>query len=43
MQAPVRHPGTLELDGIWFYRFSDGEMWRALPEGSEITWVLDWE
>ncbi len=30
------------VDGVWFYRFSDGAMWRALPEGSPLTWVLDW-
>ncbi len=34
--------GVLELDGIWFYRFSDGAMWRALPAESELTWLLDW-
>jgi WD40 repeat protein len=34
--------GILELDGIWFYRFSDGAMWRALPAESELTWLLDW-
>jgi len=35
--------GTLEEDGVWYHRFSDGKMWRALPEGSPLTWVLDWE
>src|SRR5690606_22694210 len=34
--------GSLEMDGIWFYRFSDGAMWRALPEGSPLTWLRDW-
>lgn len=34
--------GSLDTDGIWFYRFSDGAMWRALPEGSPMTRVLDW-
>lgn len=34
--------GSREIDGIWFYRFSDGEMWRALPEGSPLTWLRDW-
>ena len=31
------------VDGVWFYRFSDGAMWRAMPEDSPLTWVLDWE
>jgi Tol biopolymer transport system component len=35
--------GTMTIDGIWFYRFSDGEMWRAMPADSPITWLLDWE
>lgn len=35
-------PGNLQSDGVWFYRFSDGAMWRALPEDSPLTWVLDW-
>jgi hypothetical protein len=34
--------GSSLVDGVWFYRFSDGEMWRALPEDSPLTWVLDW-
>lgn len=34
--------GSNQMDGIWFYRFSDGEMWRALPEGSPLTWLRDW-
>jgi hypothetical protein len=44
MMAWSKHlPGTTTIDGIWYYRFSDGEMWRAMPEGSPITWLLDWE
>lgn len=35
--------GTQLIDGIWFYRFSDGAMWRALPAGHYVTWVRDWE
>jgi hypothetical protein len=34
--------GSYVIDGVWFYRFSDGAMWRALPEDSPLTWVLDW-
>lgn len=34
--------GSYVIDGVWYYRFSDGAMWRALPEGSRLTWVLDW-
>ncbi len=34
--------GSYVIDGVWYYRFSDGAMWRALPEGSPLTWVLDW-
>jgi hypothetical protein len=33
---------TYMIDGVWYYRFSDGAMWRALPETSQLTWVLDW-
>jgi hypothetical protein len=38
----VGEPGNSQGDGVWFYRFSDGELWRALPEDSPLTWVLDW-
>ena len=31
------------ITGAWFYRFSDGATWRALPTDSPLTWVLDWE
>jgi hypothetical protein len=31
------------IDGVWFYRFSDGATWRALPADSRLTWVVDWE
>lgn len=34
--------GSYVIDGVWYYRFSDGAMWRALPEESPLTWVLDW-
>jgi hypothetical protein len=34
---------TTDLDGVWYYRFSDRTMWRALPADSPLTWVLDWE
>lgn len=34
--------GSYVVNGVWYYRFSDGAMWRALPEGSPLTWVLDW-
>lgn len=37
------HEGTVTISAVWYYRFSDGAMWRALPEGSPLTWVLDWE
>jgi Tol biopolymer transport system component len=35
--------GTTEEDGVWYYRFSDGKTWRALPADSPLTWLLDWE
>jgi len=31
------------IDGVWFYRFSDGATWRALPADSRLTWLVDWE
>jgi hypothetical protein len=34
--------GSPVIDAVWFYRFSDGALWRALPEDSPLTWVLDW-
>jgi Tol biopolymer transport system component len=34
---------TTDEDGVWYYRFSDGKTWRALPADSPLTWLLDWE
>jgi hypothetical protein len=34
---------TTDEDGVWYYRFSDGKTWRALPADSPLTWPLDWE